>query len=178
MNDYPGGHARDRIRSALTMLLSDKTAASNRVYNNRRQFLNGGVFPRIRVSTPLERVSKVLSDTPLILRRELTLKIEIKTRSSIASEKELDQISRAIESLLNEDETLDNGCTLTFDTATPESSSIGRHCFDSLVLEYRCEYDTASPEPNNIDDFKTAHADFNIDDDADSEAEDTLSLPQ
>lgn len=178
MTDYTKGHNRDGIRQATVNLLKNKTAAAERVHNNRLLFLNTGVFPVIKVSTPYERVKAVLSDNPLSLHRELTIRIEIKTRSSHTSENDLDQISRVVEGLLSEDEHLENGCDLTFISAETSYTTIGRHNFDSLLLDFSCEYDTEAPAPENLDPFITAHADFDIDDDADIEASNTETLTQ
>ncbi|WP_163371075.1 hypothetical protein [Endozoicomonas acroporae] len=175
---FNGGHAREAIRQAAVSLIQNRTEADARVFGNRRPFLNCGRFPCIRISTPLERVKQVLAENPLVLRRELTLRIEIKTRSSNTSQDQLDIISRTIEGLLSEDEELQHGCAITFDTAEPSSASIGRHCFDTLVLEFRCEYDTEAPEPQHIDRLITVHADWHLDQDGDTDAEDTETLPQ
>lgn len=159
--NYPGSHFRDNIRQAVVDLIKNlNTAAVDRVFGNRRPFLNCGEFPSIRVSTPLERVKTVLSDNPLILLRELTVSIEIKIKSSNTSQDDLDQIGRDVEFVMTEDEGLGYGCSLTFNLAEPVFFSIGRHCFDGLQLEYRCDYETESPDFKNLNEFRTAYAEW------------------
>ena len=170
--------ARHLIIENAVMLLSNTSDVKNRVYDNRWSFLNSVEYPRVLVSTPLERVRRIISDIPLIIQRELTLRIEIKDKSSCTVEKDNFTRSLIFEHLLNEQQTLGYGCQLTFNTSYEEFNNIGSHNFNSWVLEYECLYETQNQTEQNLQDFLRAHGLFTLNEEQNKQQIIKVDLPQ
>ncbi|WP_432473334.1 hypothetical protein [Amphritea sp. HPY] len=165
--------AQAGIRGAVKSLLLSGTNAAANVFATRIGFANCDSLPSIGVRLQDTDVETGNSDQ----KRKARVEVNIKTQSSVTSENELEAIVGQVEALLHPDLNIITESRHDLSGISTQYSSVGRLHYEHRVMTFDVEYYTVIPDVALVP-LNTVHADWNIDQDADPEAEDTLTIPQ
>ncbi len=157
---------RKQIRQYLAQVLKGKTAAGDNVFDSRARKLFESEMPAILVYTSDEKIS-VFNASPRELQRVLSVKIEVAAQGGDELDDTLDDIAEQIESVMREEQTLnDYASDVVLTQAQTEISAEGEQSSGGCVLTYDVTYYTddvstgAVDNRNFLHDFERAHVDM------------------
>lgn len=161
------------LRGAAKALLLNNTDCAANVFASRIAFANCNQFPCMGIRIDGIEIQNDNDDDLHTAEIEITVKLP----SSADSENQIEAIVGQVRSVLSGDIKLIPDSLFNINRIDTEYSSVGRLCFDERRIEFTVKYYDCLPDSQGLSDFNTANADWNIDDDQESEAKDTLALP-
>lgn len=178
-------HPRKLIRQKVVELLTGKTVAQDRVYGERIDPINSKhKLPAITVSIPDDAVSSDSTNiSPRELEREPTIQIEGWLARVANIDDEMDDLAEEIEAVMHDDPylagTVGRQGIYQEDTETQVILHAGR-TLGLVTLTYGGAYYQSVPEPPadaDLDDFRRAHADYNLGGDTHEDDQATDDFP-
>ena len=177
-------HPRQAIRLAVAQALMDAGVADGRVQAARILAVPEEQLPAVFVFTNRDEVVGITSETRRILRRRLSLIVDIHAAVNQDLDDTLDALALHVEAVVQQDPFwLDRaGDPRAVDTVLADTQ-IGFDEADRKLgvasLTFHVLYDVAAHELPKLDDFVTAHADWNFPPpDQVIEAQDDVTLEQ
>lgn len=170
-------HPRTAIREAAAAILQSAGVAHGRVESSMVRFARATYTPACGVYA-LSEESGAQDTSPRTYKRTLSLAVEILHRAVDDMDDALDLQAEACELALLSDPTLGGAaedCILTKTDVTIVREGDALH--GSCRLTFEVAYRTDEPAPSDLDDFRTAHADWDLDGDGAADAVDHVTLP-
>ncbi len=172
-------HKRNEIRDAVIALLLGSTVAGTTVFQSRTRRVQENELPCISVFTSTETIED-RDEAPRYYRRTLTVVVECYLKATDNLDQALDAFSYQVEVALQSVDRLGLDFVQDFRPKNSVPSLVGEraeHLAGCMQIEFECIYDTpAGPSPEDLDNLNTVTAYWQLDQDVESEADDTIDL--
>ena len=155
-------HPRTDIRNAIVTALMNKTDANANVYASRVIPLEQIALPNISVYCNKETVG-VFNESPKVLRRDLSVSVEISAQANENIDSTLDAMALQVEHELMQDHTLGDTCSeITLSDVSITLTKDAEIITGSCVLTYDVTYLTLSvadeTEANHVNELLSINA--------------------